>query len=66
MEASYYVGIDIGNSRLDWHINGAQNTALITGQTANTLNGNFLDREGRKTTRSNFSVYSFRLHTLCA
>lgn len=39
MEASYYVGIDIGKHRLDWHVNDAQNTTLTTGQTANTPKG---------------------------
>jgi len=35
MEASYYVGIDIGKHRLDWHVNDTQNTPLTTGQAAN-------------------------------
>lgn len=39
MEASYYVGIDIGKHRLDWHVNDAQNTALATGQAANSPKG---------------------------
>jgi len=39
MEASYYIGIDIGKQRLDWHINDAQNTELITDQAANTPKG---------------------------
>jgi transposase len=39
MEASYYVGIDIGKHRLDWHVNDAQNTTLTTGQATNTPKG---------------------------
>ena len=39
MEASYYVGIDIGKHRLDWHVNDTQNTPLTTGQAANTPKG---------------------------
>jgi len=39
MEASYYVGIDIGKHRLDWHVNDAQNTTLTIGQAANTPKG---------------------------
>lgn len=39
MEACYYIGIDIGKHRLDWHVNDTQNTALTTGQAANTPTG---------------------------
>jgi transposase len=39
MEASYYIGIDIGKHRLDWHVNDGQNTALLTGYTVNTPKG---------------------------
>ena len=39
MEASYYVGVDIGKHRLDWHINDAQHTPLTTGHAANTPKG---------------------------
>jgi len=39
MEASYYVGTDIGKYRLDWHVNEAGNTELSTGQAANTPKG---------------------------
>lgn len=39
MEASYYIGIDISKQRLDWHVNNSPNTALTTGQAANTPKG---------------------------
>lgn len=39
MEASYYVGIDIGKRQLDWHLNDAQSKPLKTGQSANTPKG---------------------------